>query len=331
MNRLKMITLLLGLTGLASIAEAGYPTRYYYQSSYCAPTYSSYGYAPSYCAATYSGWTYRVYPGTQYYYRVRNRIENGCYYPEQDVYLFVYANGCYTQHCLISEYLAKPALVLTPTCDLPYAGKTTAAYDVQTYLAAKLNPKYANLLQQQGVPSPVDIASLLPPSSTLSPAIFESNVKQQSSAAQAYKDLAMAEIAKEKALNDGKIELAKQVNTFQAFERSIGKFSEMAVVTTNQTTVNANATASQIPLSDPLLVNAIAQNCFNCHGGNKVEKGLDFRQANNWDDKVWRKVSAMVACGQMPPPGNAQPLDESTIVLFERQYLAVKSKAPSGF
>ncbi len=317
---------------MCSAASAGYPHTYYAPSSYCAPTYYPQSY--HYTSATYSAWTYRIYPGTEYYYRVRNRVENGCYYPEQDIWLYSYVNGCYQQHCKIADYLAKPALVLQPAAQLQSLGQTVYGADPTAYAVAKLyGPKYATLLQQQGSPSPVDVAGLLPPLSTQSFAIQEAVSKQASSGTELMAQVLAAEQSKERASIEARRQLALQANQFQAFERMLGQFKDMSAVASQQAQVSATAFADQIPIADQTLRQIVSTACFQCHGAAKIDGGLDFKLAASFGAPEWKKIRNAVISGRMPKGG--QPLDDNQQQFFEDQYDRArsldKSRTPAGF
>lgn len=291
---------------------------YCYQPTYYQP--QSYHYT----STTYSGWTYRVYPGTEYYYRVRNRVENGCYYPEQDIWLYVYHDGCYQQHCKIADYLAKPALVLTPKGDLLRLGTTDYGADAKSYAVAKLDPRYANLLQQQGVPSPVDVAGLLPPISTTRIAIAESVGKNVSSSLALMAQVHADEQATNREIVAARSRLAMQANSIQGLERVFGKWTEMQAVAAQQASVSAQANIAQIQIGDPALAAVISASCFRCHGGEKVSKGVDFRQVASWTADNWKLVKRKVERGQMPPAGEGE-LDDAQIDLFDAYYDKMRS------
>lgn len=330
MNRVRLV--LFGLmTLLCSAVSAG--NGYYYPHSYCAPNYCPPSYSQSYhyTSTTYSAWTYRIYPGTEYYYRVRNRVENGCYYPEQDIWLYTYSNGCYYQHCKIADYLAKPALVLQPAAQLQALGQTVYGADPTAYAVAKLyGPKYASILQQQGSPSPVDVAGLLPPVATQSFAIQEAVSKQAGSASELMAQVLSAEQAKERANIEARRQLALQANQFQAFERMLGQFKDLSAVASQQAQVSATAFIEQIPVQDRTLAQIISTSCFQCHGAAKIEAGLDFKQAASFGANEWKKIRNAVISGRMPKGGT--PLDDNQEQFFEDQYDRARSnKAPPAF
>jgi hypothetical protein len=332
---IRILLVLLSLS-LASPALAGYPRNYYYAPSYntgpscgtyCPPSYS---YAPSYsyhyAGPTYSLWTYRVYPGTEYYYRVRNAYHGGTYCApeiEHDGYLYTrYWHGgawCYNQHCLIADYLAKPAVVLKPEARFLQIGDAAYGADPLRYAVARAyGPAAASLLQQQYPPSPVDVASLLPRPETERPARLEAAVKQSSSAAEALKAIAIGDQENERREHEARRQLAIQANQLQAFERMLGQFKELAAVANQQATVSAQANAPQIQVGDPQLAQLISTTCYQCHGGGKTEAGLDFKLAGGFDAAKWRKIVRAVVSGSMPKGGT--PLGDEQLALFEDQY-----------
>jgi hypothetical protein len=319
--RLAKSCLCLALLALAASAEAGYP-RYSAPScgTYACPTYSqpasySYSYAP-----TYSGWTYRLYPGTDFYYRVRHVTHYG-YAPqvETDPYLYTLAGGCYAQHCLISDYLARPAVVLQPAAKLAIIGTADYGVDPLKYAVAKAyGTTVAGILQQQYPPSAVDVGSLLPPATTERPARLEAALKTSTSATEALKSIAMGDQDNERRESEARRQLALQANKLQSFERMLGKFNEMAAVADQQATFSATASLPQIQTGDPQLSQLIATSCLRCHGGEKTEKGLDFKQAGTFDDDTWLACVAQVATGAMPRGGT--PLKKDEVGLFKAEY-----------
>lgn len=326
-----MKTFRAGLFGLAfllllasSVLAGGrgyyYPRSTYYPSTNCYPQ--------SYCytSVTYSAWSYWVYPATEYYYRVRYRYEGYSRYLEDDGWLYVYAGGYYKQHCKIADFVAKPVAVLQPTAKLYVPGQTEYGTDAMSYAVAKTyGPKIASLLTQQGVPTPVDVAALLPPVETRSLALQESVVKQATSASEIMAQVLAAEQHNERLKIEARRDVALQSNKFQAFERMLGKFGELDAVMSQQAAINTAAFAQQIPVSDPALAQIIAVSCFSCHGGNKVEADLDFKLAASFDTHVWRKIRNQVISGRMPKGG--QPLDEATQEIFEGYYDRIREAA----
>ena len=325
-----LVLMLLSVLALASDALAGYPQYYYPSSTYCAPTYSGHSY--NYSSVTYSAWAYWVYPGTPYYYRVRYRYDCGQRHLEDDGWLYTVQNGCYCQHCKIADY-QKPVVVLQPDAALQKLGHTDYGVDAQQYAVAKVyGPKIASLLQQQGTPSPIDIASILPPVTTSSLAIQQAVTKQAASGTELMAQVISAEQANERAKNDARAQLALQSNQFQAFERMLGQFKEMAAVANQQASISATAYADQIPVSDTTLKQIISVSCFQCHGGAKTEGGVDFKQAASWQAKEWKAIRNAVISGRMPKGG--QSLDDNQQQFFEDQYDRARSvsvKAPAGF
>jgi hypothetical protein len=320
----RLILALLALASLCQPAEAGYP-RYGYaapaaSAAYCPP---SYGNSYYYSAPTYSAWAYWTYPGTSYFYRVRYRYDGGQQLLEDDGQLYTrywHAGAwCYNQHCLIADYVNKPAIVLQPAAKLAVLGSADYGFDPLKYATAKLyGPVVAGILQQQPSPSPVDVASLLPPLATERPARQEAALKHATSASEALKQIAIGEQDNEKRETEARRQLALQANKMQAFERMLGKFTEMAAVADQQATVSATANAAQIPVSDPALGQVISTSCFRCHGGEKTDAGLDFKLAASFDAPKWRKIVRAVVGGAMPK--GASPLSDEQLALFEDQY-----------
>ena len=324
-----LVLILLSGLAFASQASAGHP--YYYPSTtYCAPTYSGHSY--NYSTVSYSAWAYWVYPGTPYYYRVRYRFDCGQRYLENDGWLYSSQNGCYYQHCKIADY-QKPTVVLEPSSALHQLGQLDVGYDAQRYAIAKAyGPQVASLLQQQGVPSPVDVAALIPPPNTLSSAIVSSATKTASSGSDLLAQVLSAEQATQRANNEIRGKLAMQVAALQSTERIIGQVKEIQAVASQQATISATANADQIPISEPTLKQIVSTSCFQCHGGAKTEGGLDFKQAAAFGAKEWKAIRNAVISGRMPKGG--QPLDDNQQQFFEDQYDRARSvavKAPAGF
>jgi mono/diheme cytochrome c family protein len=329
--RLSKSCLCFALLALAASADAAYP-RYSAPScgTYGCPTYSqpasySYSYGP-----TYSAWTYRVYPGTEYFYRVRNVFHGGYGYApqvEHDGYLYTLHGGCYAQHCLIADYLNRPAVVLQPAAKLAIIGTADYGVDPLKYAVAKAyGTAVAGILQQQYPPSAVDVGALLPPATTERPARLEAALKTSNSATEALRSIAMGDQENERRESEARRQLALQANKLQSFERMLGKFNEMAAVADQQATFSANAIAPQIQVGDPQLAQLIGTSCFQCHGGGKTEAGLDFKLAGSFDALKWRKIVRAVVSGAMPKGG--QPLGDEQLALFEDQYDRARKAQP---
>lgn len=301
--------------GYHSSYPVGYPGRYGY----------SYGYNSDY----YGEWAYWVYPGTPYYYRVRYHYCNGGRSLDNDGQLYTNHNGCYTPHCAIAAYLARPTVVLTPRAELDVIGQTVFGADPTQYAVAKLyGPKTATLLQQQVTPSPVDVAALVPPVATQRFAMVESVSKAADSASGLMATVLAAEQATERASIDARSRLALQANQYQAFERMLGKFGEMTAIQQQQATVSATANAPQIQVGDATLAQIIGTSCFQCHGGARTEAGLDFKQAGQFDAVAWRRIVRAVTSGKMPKGG--PPLDDAQVGFFEDQLDRVRATAATA-
>ena len=335
--RIAAFALLLCAFASSAFAFGG---RYYYypqnycNTGYCAPTHSY--------PVTYGEWAYWIYPtGTQtatpYYYRVRVKYENGCRSIDNDGYLYTYVNGCYHKHCLITEFHSKAAIALVPTGELKQLGQTVYGNDPLAYLVAKTYGKeYATQLQQQGVPSPVDVAGLLPPLATQRVAIIESATKQARSGGDLLASVLVAEQNTELANIQTRGKLAMQVAALQSTERIFGKVAEIQAIAAQQATISATAFTEQIPIQDQNLRQIVATSCFACHGAADAKGGVDFKQAGTWSAKEWKRVWLAAETGRMPKGG--QPLDETSVAYFETQYERAKSangsvppSAPPGF
>jgi mono/diheme cytochrome c family protein len=181
----------------------------------------------------------------------------------------------------------------------------------------------AGYIQQQGIPSPVDVAALLPPLNTLRAAILESASKSNTSASELFAQVVSAEQATERQANELRAKLAMQVASLQSTERIIGQVKEIQAVAAQQATISATANADQIPIADPTLKQIVATSCFQCHGGGDVKAGLDFKQAATFGAKEWRAIRNAVISGRMPKGG--QPLDDNQQQFFEDYYDRVRT------
>jgi hypothetical protein len=242
---------------------------------------------------------------------------------EQDPWLYTLHCGNYVQHCLISDYVAKPAVALVPASKLAVIGTAEYGFNPTSYALAKLDPKLAGLLPPQYAPSPIDVASLLPPATTTSPARIEAASKAQSSAAEALSAIALGEQQRERENDASRHRLGEIVAKAQAFERAMGKFAEMTAV--SDRTATFGSTGPQIAVGDQQLAQLIGTSCFQCHGGAKSEAGLDFKQAASFDDDQWSTIVAYVQAGLMPKGG--QPLGKDQVALFKAEYKRSLSRA----
>lgn len=304
---------LFGLITLGTLVASAQPAPAQYRYTYSQP-------CTTHCAATYSAWAYWVYPQTNYYYRVRYRFAGGYRYLEDDGWLYTVANGCYHQHCKIADYIAKVTVELKPAAKLDVLGTTDYGLDPTKLAIVKAyGTKYAGLLQQQGSPSPLDVASILVPASTSRTAIIESVSKQSTSASDLMAQVLTSEQATERANIEARRQLALQANQFQAMERWIGQLKDLSAINAQQATVSAAATAQQIQVGDPVLAQVISTSCFRCHGGDSVKGNLDFKAAASWDAAQWKLIARQVGRRKMPPAGEPQ-LEEVQIDLFESHY-----------
>jgi hypothetical protein len=257
----------------------------------------------------------------------RNRYHNGYLAgSDHDGYLYTFAGGCYTQHCTIADYVSpKPALVLVPTAELQQIGTAKYVIDPVRNALAKYDPRLQGLVPPQGVPSPVDIASLLPPAATERAARTEATYKLSSSAQETLRSLALAEQQNERDESAARAKLANDVARHQSLERIVGKLGELMAVTENQATINPSAVSAQIPLKNAQLVQLVSTKCFNCHGGAKTEAGVDFKEADRWGEDEWANVIGQVASGAMPRGG--QKLTKDELALFKGEFKRVVSLA----
>lgn len=311
---IRFVCLLLAIASLCQTADA----QYGYRSSHYAPRY--YGNSYSYHSAPYySGWTYRVYPGTQYHYRVRYLNDSYGQHLEHDGYLYAYVNGCYNQHCAISDFVNKAAVVLVPEAKLAVLGKVDVGFDALKYAAAKTyGPLAASVLPYQYPPNPVDLAALLPPLSSEGAARVEAALKHSSSATEALTAIALGEQEKDKRDSEGRKQILLAATKLQAVERILGKVNEMSLA---EMSVNASENFANVQIGDPLLAQLVSTSCFNCHGGAKTEGGLDFKRAASFSterDGEWKKIVRAVQRGTMPKGG--QPLTDDQVSLFENHY-----------
>jgi hypothetical protein len=339
MKPTRMLLGVLVLLGAATAAQAfgrGYSTYYptysyaapCYTQGHCYTPYSNPGYGYAYTATSYGPWAYWPYPGTPYYYRTRYVTTGGNRSLENDTWLYTLANGCYSQHCLIADY-QKPQVALVPTANLALLGQTQYGTDpLQHLIARAYGPQAATLIPPLRAPNPVDVASLLAPLSTEGPARLESSFKQTQTASETYARIVGGEQDLEKQKLAARNDLIKQSNRYQSLERILGKMAEFDAVSEKQAQIGLQAAATQIQVADPTLAQIIGTSCFNCHGGSKVEKGVDFRQAGSFDARQWQRVYQQVISGAMPRGG--PPLDQAAIDLFEDQYFRVRTAGGNG-
>lgn len=312
---------------IALLASASIADGQCYSRGYCAPNYSSgYGYAQnygysSYSYPTYSAWVYLRWPtDANYFTRSRYAYSYGARTLEHDGYLYSFDGYSYSQHCPIGSYAAKSAVVLQPAVKVLVSGTTDYGYQAQQYAVAKVyGPQIATLIQQQGSPSPVDVASLLPPVQTERVARLDASYRANASATEMLAQAIRADQENERAETDARRQLALQANQFQAFERMLGQFKDMSAIVNQQAQVSASANAGSIPINDPALLAVVSQNCFACHGGSEgVKGGVDFRSANTFSSQAWKQARNAVLSGRMPKGGQA--LGDEAADLFDRQY-----------
>ncbi|WP_254512871.1 hypothetical protein [Anatilimnocola floriformis] len=317
------IVALVGLQADAQYRRGCYTPTYYtqpcYQQPYCGPTCATY---PSYGSWQWGQWE------TDPAYWVKSRWINysACDRRfESDGYLYIKTHCGFDRALLKSDYAVQyRSICLQPEPRVPYFG--TTQYGIDPYrdaVARAYGPGPARLLQQQP-PSPLDVAALLPPPSNERAARIEHAGKGATSANEALKSIALAEAANERVETEARRDIAMAATHYQAFERAMGKFNEVAAVANSRSTVSSDAARSTIPVDDPELAAIISTKCLECHGGGATKGGVDFRDAKSFKSKTWGSCWALVKTGAMPDGG--QRLSPTEVKAFERQFdLAIKT------
>lgn len=239
---------------------------------------------------------------------------------ENDGWLYARAYGEYQRHCLIADYSAKVrAIYVEPAPTIQIFGDARYGFDAAKYAVAKAyGPQVAGVLRQQDTPSPIDVASLLPPYSTERAARQEATYKAHESTTDALKAVALAEQENERHENDARRQVAIAAAQMQGFERMLGQFKEFAAINSQQATVSGASV--QVAVADPKLAQYISTACAQCHAGGNAKGGIDFSQAASFDAATWKDIRRAVITGEMPKGG--QPADDATVDLFDEQYQA---------
>ena len=291
--------------------------------------YSGHGCSPGYCPPSYgygtpnphpyyrniwSKWAYKTWDSNpSYYVHYRTRYDHcGQWYNENDGWLYkLDSYGCYHKHCLISQYASKPPLAPSPYIE--QFGGNSVGYDVEQYTIVKKHPfvHQPGVLQGKDLPlasTPQDF--LLQPEKTAALRI-ELAHKAHMSDKDMYLALAQQAGDQESKQEEVRGKLALLAETGRQDERMFAEFKEFLAVRRGQALITADAGQAKIPVDDPALAQAISTKCFSCHGGGKVEGGIDFREADKFDRDQKYAVFTSVLTGEMPKGGTALSREQS--------------------
>lgn len=277
-----------------------------YRNGYCPPSYS-------YGSPRYSEWVYRAFPGTNYYYRVRTVIDGNSQSVQNDGWLYSFNGGTYSQFQSLDDYHSgKVGPSLLPNGKFNQLGN--AAYgdnSLGNILSKLLGPQIGSVLQPQYPPAALNAGSFLPTLERLASARLEAASKGQNAAISTFGAVVQADVQRERENDAARNLIAREVIKQQGFERAMRAYSEATAIAEG----TAVGGAPQIDVGDPQLSQIIAANCLSCHGGAKVDAGLDFKLAATFTPKQWRRIVSMVDSGVMPKQGTR--LDDAAVDLFE--------------
>lgn len=276
---------------------------------FVAPAFAQYGgYSAGYSAPIYrnvwSGWEYKVWPTDPKYYTYHRTWWDHCGTPKNEYDGWLYcldAHGCYVRHCLISQYGYKPKLGSSPYFD-PH-GQTEAAYHGdQLALAKALVALTApGVLAQKNLPFPGSANDILAPSYTTADARVANAHRESMSAKEYAAKIYQAEQDKEKLDLQIRGQIAILREEGQQDERLLAEFKEFRAVRLRQSKISAGAgTQVTIDVPNNELAEIIATKCVSCHGPQKQEGNLDFRNAGSLGYEKWNLCSLRCAAGEMP-------------------------------
>lgn len=310
-------TLLLLAVGSASAQYGGYSSPGYCQPGYCPPTSYGYGHAPAYYRNVWSAWTYGPWgKDPSYFIYYRTWYDHcGAATNHNDGWLYNrHSQGgkwCYERHCLISAYASKPSLDPSPYVE-KYNG-TQAGYDADLYAVVKKYPfLFGGVLAQKDLPyasSPQDFLAPLNSTAELRQTLaHKSEMSSKDIALKIFQQESEAE-SRDKEVR-GRLAIISEHG--RQDERMFAEFKEFLAVRRQQVTIDANAgQAVKVPVADPELATLITNNCLRCHGAEKQEGGLDFRQADKFTSDQRYAVFSATLTGEMPKGGTALTRDQT--------------------
>ncbi len=272
---------------------------------YNCPTYKPVHYsAPAYVAPAYVAPTYEYKPLPDY----------------PNLYTRGYktaAGGWYTE----AGFYVKTADGWQPY-SVPQIGKTVYGGSPTQYnLALNLGYQSAvyakpGVLKQLGDPQPLNAKDFLPDPQEQHAADVEGGTKALTLAIESKRETDRAAIESNKAIKLAQIAAASRIAAFQQIERDQRNLTERAAILLQQSSVSSNGDASSVdlPIADARARAVVISKCYECHGGSKVEAGLDFRLALNSETAV--ECLDQVLSGEMPKNGNLTPDERSTLKGF---------------
>lgn len=282
-------------------------------SGYCGPYnyssygygYNSYGYSP-HCVRRYnfrSAWSYAPWSQNPAYftryYSVYDWYESptvyGSYTNFNDGYLYTFANGCYHQHCLIDQYAVK-AFVPVETVVTREVAQVNFVPELGTTQYGR--PVSTTTIRTGGSYQPTGVAALV-------------NHNQDDKYALAAHELAKvatfsAQTARELSVNGQQIQREKQAFESQNRQLAIKIAGLENIIVKGLAEMQRGETIIEdgqlTPTGATGLVAVLQNKCIKCHGGEKTERNIDFRQPANYDALFWAKAALKTQKGEMPPP-----------------------------
>lgn len=318
------LVLLLLVTGTANAQHygGGYQKPCYGPDCYSTPSYHGYksasygGYRSQWSAWAYGPWA----KDPCYFVHYRTWYDHcGAATNHNDGWLYSYVHGCYQKHCRIDEYVGKPALQ-----PYGYAEKfsgTQVGYDPDLYCLIQKYPYLfaPGVLQAKGLPGVVSPQDFLEPGSNTSELRQTLAHKESMSAKEHALRIYEKESDKEALQDKVRAQLALVTAQGNQEERLMAEIKEIVAVVKSRAKITAELGSDEsVPVSDPALAQLIQQQCLRCHGANKQDGGIDFRQADKFTPEQVYAVFSAVLTGEMPKGGKA--LSRENIEPFRKWY-----------
>ena len=92
------------------------------------------------------------------------------------------------------------------------------------------------------------------------------------------------------------------------------RHEKLAILIRGTTVSSSGDAGADIPIADQQVRLAVSRNCFGCHGGDKVEAGLDFRLPLTSD--VESECKDAILNGDMPKDRQLSAEDRTTLVSY---------------
>jgi mono/diheme cytochrome c family protein len=301
-----LATMIFCSTSSAQYGGYGYNTHSTCGSSYCPPT----------TYVSYSGWKWECWPRDhRYYYKTRYAYDaygQSTYQHDGWLYTRSYHNGayCYYQHCKIpspsvDSYVEKVVVREIPVLVAPPQVGTTA-YGTPIRPFGRLDQvPVTDLMQLANQKIPDDGQAVANNLALTAKYMAEASGKVAADAQQTIREKNAALAENQRILIQGAVAENVAVKALQGVS-ALG----------TQNFVGQDGSLNQGGADALSLV--ISNNCLQCHGGEKVEAGLDFKNFGDFDQKTKLRCLTKVATGQMPPRDSGKKeLSDQQVKLFE--------------